>query len=249
MSGKAQQLISAPRVAAVHVWHPVLEHPNSRGTSPSPEVTPSGLAGTASSAQTVPGPSGSFRSFSWHQKMAEGLVWVSCLFILSFFFFKDFSRCFLALQRIQERFCLLMNCFGWVPMGHFRQKVVDDNSVVWEEEKSRTVALKQLQLSSVCRDCRRKWHLSRWLVRHHPRGQSPPLVADRHRDGGQAVQRVQYRQKYSCLGTGSSTGGVRGGRASLGLVAAVAEPLGVGWTGWWRGGVQVTGHLKWQKKR
>lgn len=137
-----------------------------------------------------------------------------------------------------------MNCFGWVPMGHFRQKVVDDDSVVWEEEKSRTVALKQLQLSSVCRDCRRKWHLSRWLVRHHPRGQSPPTVADRHRDGGQAVQRVQYRQKYSCLGTGSSTGGVRGGRASLGLVAAVAEPLGVGWTGRWRGGVQVTGHLR-----
>lgn len=39
-----------------------------------------------------------------------------------------------------------MNCFGWVPMGHFRQRVADAGSVAWEEEKSRTVALKQLQL-------------------------------------------------------------------------------------------------------
>lgn len=26
------------------------------------------------------------------------------------------------------------------------------------------------------------------------------------------------------------------------------SPVGVGWTGWWRAGVQVTGHLKWHKK-
>lgn len=49
-----------------------------------------------------------------------------------------------------------MNRFGWVPMGHFRQGVVDDNSVAWEEEKSRTVALKQLQLFSISWGPRKK---------------------------------------------------------------------------------------------
>lgn len=42
-----------------------------------------------------------------------------------------------------------MNCFSWVLMGHFRPGVVDDDSIAWEEEKSRTVALKQLQLFSI----------------------------------------------------------------------------------------------------
>lgn len=26
------------------------------------------------------------------------------------------------------------------------------------------------------------------------------------------------------------------------------SPVGVGWTGWWRAGVQVTGHLEWHGK-
>lgn len=39
------------------------------------------------------------------------------------------------------------------------------------------------------------------------------------------MQRVQYRQEYGCPGTGSGTGGVRGGRASSGLTLLFLSPV------------------------
>lgn len=73
---------------------------------------------------------------------------------------------------------LLINCFGWVPMGHSRQGAVDDNSAAWQEE-SRTVTLKQLRLFST------SWAMQKKVASPQPvaiqAGRAQPWEADKGR--------------------------------------------------------------------
>jgi len=136
-------------------------------------------------------------------------------------------------------------------MGHFREGVADDDSVAWEEEQSRTVAPKQLQLFSISWGPRKK-------------------AASRQTAGLSPSQRTEPSLEASGPGAeglaDSQCGGFTAGRSTVllgqGAVQEVREEaehrgvswllflslVGVGWTGRWRAGVQVTGHLKWHRK-